>query len=35
MKINVCNYFYAYAFRHTTSQMSADEESEPDTTHEV
>jgi hypothetical protein len=35
MKINVWNYFHAYAFRHTTSQMAAVEESGPDTADEL
>jgi len=35
MKINVLNYIHEYTFRHTTSQMDADEESEPDTAHEI
>jgi hypothetical protein len=35
MKINVWNYFHDYVFRHTTSQMAEDEESEPDTAYEI
>jgi len=35
MKINIWSYFHDYAFRHTTSQMAADEESEPDTAHGI
>jgi hypothetical protein len=34
-KIKVWNYFHAYAFRHITSQMAADEEYEPDTAHDL